>query len=79
MSTATSRPPVEGSPGDSRVNLGRHLGVDAEMALRGTNLRFRERFRAMEEATARPLEELGPEELEELWRQAKKKLAEEKR
>ena len=73
---------VEAELGDllfTVVNLGRHLGVDAEMALRGTNLRFRERFRAMEEATARPLEELGPEELEELWRQAKKKLAEEKR
>ena len=61
------------------VNLGRHLGVDAEMALRGTNLRFRQRFQAMEQASARPLEELGPEELEELWRQAKRKLAEEKR
>ena len=73
---------VEAELGDllfTVVNLGRHLGVDAEMALRGTNLRFRERFRAMEEATTRPMEELGPEELEELWRQAKKKLAEEKR
>src|SRR5579862_613595 len=30
------------------VNLGRHLNVDDEMALRGCNLRFRERFREME-------------------------------
>ena len=61
------------------VNLGRHLGVDAEMALRGCNLRFRERFREMELASVRPLEELKPEELEELWVGAKKKLAGEPR
>jgi MazG family protein len=58
------------------VNLGRHLGVDAEMALRGCNLRFRQRFREMEQASARPLEELAPPELEELWGKAKRKLAE---
>jgi len=57
------------------VNLGRHLEVDAEMALRGCNRRFRERFRQMEIASARPLEELAPEELEALWAAAKKKLA----
>jgi MazG family protein len=56
------------------VNLGRHLGVDAEMALRGCNLRFRERFREMEGASAKPLEELSPAELEELWAAAKVKL-----
>jgi XTP/dITP diphosphohydrolase/ATP diphosphatase len=73
------KPAVEAELGDllfTVVNLGRHLGVDAEMALRGCNRRFRERFRAMEEASARPLEELGPEELEALWVGAKKKLAE---
>jgi uncharacterized protein YabN with tetrapyrrole methylase and pyrophosphatase domain len=59
------------------VNLGRHLGVDAEMALRGTNLRFRRRFRAMELAAARPLEELRPEELEALWERAKRELGRE--
>jgi len=57
------------------VNLGRHLGVDAEMALRGCNLRFRERFREMELASPRPLEDLAPNELEDLWAAAKKKLA----
>jgi len=56
------------------VNLGRHLGVDAEMALRGCNLRFRERFREMELASAKPLEELSPAELEEQWEAAKAKL-----
>jgi len=73
---------VEAELGDllfTVVNLGRHLSVDAEMALRGTNLRFRKRFRAMEEATSRPLGELKPEELEALWVGAKKKLSEESR
>jgi MazG family protein len=73
------KPFVEAELGDllfTVVNLGRHLGVDAEMALRGCNLRFRERFRQMELASARPLEELAPEELETLWAEAKRKLAE---
>jgi XTP/dITP diphosphohydrolase/ATP diphosphatase len=69
---------VEAELGDllfTAVNLGRHLGVDAEMALRGCNRRFRERFREMELASARPLEELSAEELEKLWERAKQKLA----
>jgi len=61
------------------VNLGRHLGLDGEMALRGTNARFRARFREMErvarEALGRPLAELRPEEWEALWAGAKKTLA----
>src|SRR5580698_2293660 len=72
------KPAVEAELGDllfTVVHLGRHLGVDAEMALRGCNLRFRERFREMELASARPLEELTAPELEELWVQAKRKLA----
>jgi MazG family protein len=74
------KPAVEAELGDllfTVVNLGRHLGVDAEMALRGCNLRFRERFRAMELASERPLEELSLDELEALWIAAKRKLAEE--
>jgi MazG family protein len=74
----TRKPAVEAELGDllfTVVNLGRHLGVDAEMALRGCNRRFRERFSEMERATARPLEELTGPELEELWAQAKQKLA----
>jgi MazG family protein len=72
------KPAVEAELGDllfTVVNLGRHLGVDAEMALRGCNQRFRQRFRAMELASKRPLEELSAPELEELWAQAKRKLA----
>jgi MazG family protein len=72
------KPAIEAELGDllfTVVNLGRHLGVDAEMALRGCNLRFRERFREMELASTRPLEELAPNELEDLWAAAKLKLA----
>jgi MazG family protein len=71
------KPAVEAELGDllfTVVNLGRHLGVDAEMALRGCNLRFRRRFRQMEQASARPLEQLAPQELEALWAEAKRKL-----
>lgn len=72
------KPAVEAELGDllfTVVNLGRHLGVDAEMALRGCNLRFRQRFREMELAAHAPLEELAPAELEALWSGAKRKLA----
>ncbi len=71
-------PAVEAELGDllfTVVNLGRHLGVDADMALRNCNLRFRRRFSEMERAAPRPLEDLSPPELEALWQQAKKKLA----
>jgi MazG family protein len=70
---------VEAELGDllfTAVNLGRHLGVDAEMALRGTNARFRQRFREMERAAQRPLVDLAPAELEALWNGAKVTLAE---
>jgi MazG family protein len=73
----SASPAIEAELGDllfTVVNLGRHLGVDAEMALRGCNLRFRERFRLMEESSPRPLEELAPQQLESLWAQAKDKL-----
>jgi MazG family protein len=75
---AARKPAIEAELGDllfTVVNLGRHLGVDAEMALRGTNLRFRRRFREMERTAERPLEELAPAELEALWEQAKRRLA----
>jgi len=74
------KPAVEAELGDllfTVVNLGRHLDVDAEVALHGCNQRFRRRFREMELASSRPLEELSPEELESLWQQAKRKLASE--
>ena len=59
------------------VNLARWLGIDAEIALREANLRFEYRFREMEQiATNRDLdlEIMEIEDLEALWREAKKKV-----
>ena len=56
------------------VNLGRHLKLDAEAALAGTNDKFRTRFHHVERALAeqgRSLEEASLEEMEALWQQAK--------
>jgi len=75
---AVAQAEVESEIGDllfTVVNLGRHLGVDAEMALRGTNARFRRRFGLMELAAERPLSELAPAELEALWSRAKLEIA----
>jgi nucleoside triphosphate diphosphatase len=58
------------------VNLGRHLGLDAEAALRGTNDKFRERFHYVEQALADAggsLESATLEQMEALWQQAKRK------
>jgi nucleoside triphosphate diphosphatase len=72
------KPAVEAELGDllfTVVNLGRHLNVDTEMALRGSNLKFRNRFKQMERSSDRPLEDLSPDELETLWAQAKRTVA----
>ena len=64
---------VEAELGDlvfSIVNLARHLGVDVEMALRGSTRRFEERFRIMEGDG--PLDGLSIEELDRRWEQAKR-------
>jgi len=56
------------------VNFGRHLGIDAEAALRATNDKFRTRFAAIESALAANGEVLGEaslERMEELWQAAK--------
>ncbi len=56
------------------VNLSRHLGVDAESALRGANAKFSRRFRFIETALAaagtRP-EEADLAEMDALWEAAK--------
>ena len=57
------------------VNLARHLGLDAESALRGTNRKFERRFRAIEQALARDgrrVEETSLHQLEALWQQVKR-------
>jgi ATP diphosphatase len=55
------------------MNLGRHLKVDAESALRRTNATFRKRFAAMEKSAggAAVLEMKSSEQLEQLWSEAK--------
>jgi ATP diphosphatase len=56
------------------VNFGRHLGLDAETALRRTNEKFRRRFHHVERALAEEggsLEAAGLQEMEALWQQAK--------
>ncbi|MEO1459107.1 MAG: nucleoside triphosphate pyrophosphohydrolase [Pseudomonadota bacterium] len=56
------------------VNLGRHLDVEPETALRGANAKFERRFRAIEAALAeegRGPAEASLEEMETLWQQAK--------
>jgi ATP diphosphatase len=61
------------------ANLARHLDVDPEAALAHANLKFRRRFRSIEKALAaqqRRLTEATPEEMEELWEQAKRAEAE---
>jgi MazG family protein len=57
------------------VNLSRHLGVDAELALDRANDTFAARFRSMEAACAASgvdMRSLSPAELDERWEQAKR-------
>lgn len=56
------------------VNFGRHLKIDAEAALRGTNEKFRSRLHHVEralEAQGSSLEKASLDEMEALWQQAK--------
>lgn len=57
------------------VNFGRHLKIDAEAALSGTNEKFRSRFHNVERAlgdAGSSLEEATLDEMEALWQQAKR-------
>lgn len=55
------------------VNLSRKLGLQAELALRSSNAKFRRRFQKMESMSEKigSLDQLSPAELEELWNRAK--------
>tara|TARA_R110002126_G_scaffold79509_1_gene197207 strand:+ start:14705 stop:15514 length:810 start_codon:yes stop_codon:yes gene_type:complete len=56
------------------VNLGRHVGAEPEMALRGTNEKFRRRFSHIEktlEAKGEDLQQASLERMEQLWGEAK--------
>lgn len=57
------------------VNIGRHVGADPEMALRGTNTKFRNRFSHIEDSLAangESLEAATLERMEALWQAAKR-------
>ena len=57
------------------VNLARWKKVDAESALRGTNLKFKARFAHIEagaKARGRNLSDLSLDEMEALWQEAKR-------
>ena len=58
------------------VNLARWWGIDAESALRETNVKFKQRFAAIEASArvqGRPLSELTLDEMEAIWQESKGK------
>jgi tetrapyrrole methylase family protein / MazG family protein len=60
------------------VNVARWKHIDAESALRGTNIKFKKRFAYVEQGAKRQerhLSELSLEEMDSLWNEAKKKEA----
>jgi ATP diphosphatase len=71
------REAMKGEFGDvlfALVNFGRHLGIDAESALRQTNEKFRRRFHHIEgelKKAGSSLEEASLDRMEELWQAAK--------
>ena len=68
---------LESEVGDllfSVVNLARRLGIDPEVALEGTNVKFEDRFGVMEEALSaegQSLQEADLDEMERQWERAK--------
>ena len=61
------------------ANLGLHLKVNAEQAMRQANRKFIERFSLMEQLARQDgvvFEELGLEQMEEYWQKAKVKISE---
>ena len=58
----------------SLVNLGRKLGLDAELALMRSNRKFGRRFRKMEALAGSSLDEMTLDEQELLYRRAKMEL-----
>ena len=72
-------PELESEIGDllfSVVNLARKLGVDPEVALEGTNVKFMERFATMEQGlkdSGQSLEDADLGEMERRWQLAKER------
>ncbi|NMC85130.1 MAG: hypothetical protein GYA58_07570, partial [Anaerolineaceae bacterium] len=57
------------------VNLVRWYHVDAESALRGTNVKFRRRFAYIEQKSqelGKPMQEMSLDEMDGYWNEAKK-------
>ena len=77
MKKAETRTAIKAELGDvlfALANLGRHLDIDPEAAVRATNEKFRKRFsyieRRLKETGRRP-EDATLEEMEALWQEAK--------
>lgn len=71
---AASPAEIEEEVGDmifAAVNYARHLGVDAEAALRHANAKFERRFQAMEARAGRTFAGLDLSAKEALWQQVK--------
>jgi nucleoside triphosphate diphosphatase len=77
--TTSNRRAAEEEVGDllfSVVNLARFLGLDPEVTLKHSNLKFKDRFQEMEREALRSghsLSQLSKEKLEQLWDAAKAK------
>ena len=77
MDGGHDRETVAGELGDllfTCINLARHLQIDADEALRRTNIKFEKRFRRMEREAAeegRSLRDLSLSEFERCWEKAK--------
>ena len=72
--SANDRDGIEEEVGDllfTCVNLARHLGVNAESALRAGNRKFESRFRMIEQISDGELATLSSEQLEAHWQRAK--------
>ncbi|HEX2997230.1 MAG TPA: MazG family protein, partial [Anaerolineales bacterium] len=76
---ATNEDELAAESGDllfALVNLARWKKLDAESALRGTNMKFKKRFSYIEQSAkkqGRELSSLSLDEMESLWQEAKHK------